>query len=444
MLLDHFQKITRTLPDCILVIDTQGTILSGNTAALTTLKTDSKTLYGKKLHDLALEQQDKAQQYINNWARSADPSPGVLKIRVNDGGELDCHIRGNLLQQKTADHPARILLRIQSKQEFASGFTSLNDKIKQMEREIVERKKAEEALQKLNEDLEDRVKQRTRELQTTNSSLENSIKVLKDTQKQLVQSEKMASLGGLVAGVAHEINTPIGVCVTTASYLTDRTNHYTRLYKEKALTRNDFEDYLGNASQCGEIIMSNLNRAANLIKSFKKVAVDQSSDEVREFNIKEYLQEILQSLTHELKSQSHEIKLECPDNLKLRTHPGAIYQIITNLIMNSIHHGFEDLKRGLIHITVFSDDGINISYRDNGIGLTQEVSSKIFEPFFTTKRNQGGSGLGMYIVYNLVTQTLGGEIQCQSTPNEGVNFMIQFPRIIESDTLLEEAVKFSM
>lgn len=550
MLLEDFEKITRSLADCFLLIDTEGTILSGNNAAFKTLKTNSKSLCGKNLYDLAPEQPDKVKRYIGNWARSAEPLPGVLKIQTGDENVLDFHIRGNLLQQKTTDHPARILLRSQSKQVLTGGFTSLNNKIKQLENEIVERKQAEDSfkryeqiansisdymafispdyrylavnnqfleafnltrekvlnnpvkdivgeenfkvltkpsvdkalagkevkiqvwtklsdserrymdvnyipyrsaggkitgviilshditdykeaedeIRKLNEDLEQRVEERTAELVKANADLQQSLELLEHAQDQLVQSEKMASLGGLVAGVAHEINTPIGVCVTTSSHLADSTNNYTRLYKENTLTRNDFEGFLNNVSECSDIIQSNLNRAADLIKSFKKVAVDQSSDEVREFILKEYLQEILQSLSHELKSHAHEIKLECPDNMRLCTHPGAVSQIVTNLIMNSIRHGFEGIKHGIIRITVYKDDdAIKISYSDNGVGLTQEASSKIFEPFYTTKRNQGGSGLGMHIVYNLITQTLGGNIVCQSVLNEGINFIIQFP-----------------
>ncbi len=287
--------------------------------------------------------------------------------------------------------------------------------------DITERKLAEEEIRMLNEELEMRVQQRTAEL-------ERSLETLKKAQKHLVESEKMVSLGRLVAGVAHEVNTPVGVSVTAASYLHEKTQHlYERMQKD-AITSTDVEKYLTTAKEASELILSNLRRASDLIRSFKQVAVDQSAEERRKFNVKTYLDELLLSIRPKYKKTKHTITVECPDNLEINSYPGAFAQIITNLIMNSLIHGFEDVDAGHILIQVSSDENqIHIVYKDDGKGMDPDTVQKVFEPFFTTKRSHGGTGLGMHLVYNLVTQTFGGVIECYSVKGRGVEFRIDFP-----------------
>ncbi len=295
--------------------------------------------------------------------------------------------------------------------------------------DITERKWAEEALRKMNEDLEQRVEARTNELQEANHALQESLSRLEKTQKQLVQSEKMAALGGLVAGVAHEINTPVGVGVTAASYLEQQTSDIHKSYNANAMKRSDFEDYLKIASESTVIILANLRRAAELIQSFKQVAVDQSSRDTRRFRLKEYLDKILLSLHPRLKRTRHTVTVYCDEELELNSYPGAFSQIMTNFVINSLVHGFEQIEEGEIVIdAAFTEDTFVLTYYDNGKGIAEPHLSKIFEPFHTTKRGQGGSGLGLHIVYNLVTQRLDGSISCESSPGEGTTFTIEIPK----------------
>ena len=295
--------------------------------------------------------------------------------------------------------------------------------------DITEKKQADEKIRKLNEELEVRVEQRTAELKSTNQHLQASLQELNEMQGKLVESEKMAALGGLVAGVAHEINTPIGVGVTAVSHLQMKLDEYKSRYQGGQLTRDDFEAFLKTTSESSDIIQHNLHRAVELIRSFKQVAVDQTSNKPRSFNLAQYLGEVLQSLKPNLKQGIHDVVLDCPDDIELFNHPGSISQVITNLIMNSIIHAFDDAETGCIRIGVsrISDTAVRLEYTDDGKGISPENVQKIFEPFFTTRRGQGGSGLGMHIVYNLVTRSLGGMIHCSSVEGEGTRFMIELP-----------------
>lgn len=306
-----------------------------------------------------------------------------------------------------------------------SDTVSLNEKLR---KEVNERKRAELKTKKINRELGKKVEERTRVLKESNEALRDSLESLKKTQEQLVQSEKMAALGELVAGVSHEINTPLGIGVTAASYLELETQNFSKLYREELITRADFEDYIESALEISASILSNLKRAADLVKSFKQVSVDQVSEVSREFNLKEYINEILNSLSPKFKRAKHTILFTCPENLEIESNPGAFSQIITNLTMNSLIHGFADIKEGKIEIAVKEEDGeLILEYRDNGVGMEDEILKKIYDPFFTTKRLQKRTGLGMHIVFNLVTQTLKGNIECKSALNQGVLFMIRIP-----------------
>ncbi len=280
---------------------------------------------------------------------------------------------------------------------------------------------AEGKVQQLNAELEQRVAKRTAELQ-------ESLEVLKRTQRQLVQSEKMAALGGLVAGIAHEINTPLGIGVTAATFLKDKTENYVRKFAAGNLLEKDMQKYANYAMEASAIIHTNLNRAGELINSFKNVAVDQTHEERRTFRLKAYIGDILKSLRPKLKKTSHSIIINCPEELEINSYPGALSQIITNLVMNSLIHGFENIKAGEMRFDVWEEEAILVlKYSDNGCGMDEVTLSKIFDPFFTTKRNQGGTGLGMHILFNLVTQSLKGYIQVNSVLNQGTEFIIRIP-----------------
>jgi len=294
--------------------------------------------------------------------------------------------------------------------------------------DITERKWAEESLRKLNEELEQRVEARTIELQRTNKFLQKSLETLERAQKQLVESEKMAALGGLVAGVAHEINTPLGVGVTAASHLAEQSREIGRIYHTDKMKRSDLEKYLKTAYESTAMILENLRRAAENIRSFKQVAVDQTHDRKRVFKLKQCIDNVLLSLHPKLQKTHHTIMVHCPEDLKIDSYPGAFSHIATNFVMNSLIHGFENEVEGHIEIQISEKNGtLRMRYSDDGKGMSAEECLRIFEPFYTTRRGQGGSGLGLHIVYNLVTQRLNGHIECESTPGSGTTFTIEIP-----------------
>lgn len=260
-------------------------------------------------------------------------------------------------------------------------------------------------------------------------ALESTLSDLKEAQFELIEKEKMASLGGLVAGMAHEVNTPIGICVTGASHLQAESS----LFKEKieAGTANDQDlyDFLDDVNESCLILLNNARRAADLVGSFKMIAVDQSSNKIRDIVVAKYLDEVMLSLRPMLKKLPHEITINCNENINLRTIPGALSQVLTNLITNSISHAFEGRESGRIHIDVTESDGVTINYNDDGIGMDPKALSKLFEPFYTTKRGFGGSGLGAHLIYNLVTQSLAGKLSVSSQPGEGLFFKITLPNL---------------
>ena len=290
-------------------------------------------------------------------------------------------------------------------------------------------------LDDLNSMLEMKVDERTRELTSSNDELNKTLHQLHETQAQLIENEKMAALGGLVSGVAHEINTPVGVCVTAASTLSEATNEFKKNLQEGKLKKSVLDGYVSKSEDGTKLIISNLMRAADLINNFKQVAVDQAIDDYRKIQLGFYLKEVLSSLYPKWKSSPVEVKLDFDKEIELSTYPGAIAQIITNLITNSLLHGFDSAtKPGSIDISFRQDaDNLYLEYKDSGRGMSEEVLEKIFNPFFTTRRNAGGTGLGMHIVYNIVTQKLKGKIECHSKPDEGCNIVIHLP--LESEEL---------
>lgn len=269
-------------------------------------------------------------------------------------------------------------------------------------------------------------------LQQTSDELANSLEMLKNTQRQLVENEKMAALGNLVAGMAHEINTPIGVGVTASSHMLDRTNEIEASFEQGVITKSDFARFIQDTKQSNEIMLQNLRRAAELVGSFKQVAVDQSSEELRNFELCKYLKEVYNSLIPKLKKTHIQVQIDCPDRIEMQSYPGAVAQVITNLIMNSLIHGFAQGHNGQIVITAnrASQSRVSILYKDNGRGMEQDTLNKIFDPFFTTNRGQGGSGLGMHLLYNLITQKLLGTVAVTSTPKQGVTFTIEIPQSV--------------
>jgi len=304
------------------------------------------------------------------------------------------------------------------------------NKMLQRTQEHMERQTEAESEQvKLNLSLEGRVQQRTMALKEANNELIQTLEKLHQFQRQMVQNEKMASLGDMVAGVAHEVNTPIGLGVTASTMMLDRLSDMRKAFEDKTLKASSLSKFIAEGEENLNIIYRNLNRAAELISSFKQVAVDQSSENNRVFSFAKLMDEILMSMRPKLKKVKHLINVNCADNLVVESKAGPINQIMINLIMNSIIHGFEDVDKGQIDITIepVDDTKVSIEFKDNGKGIPEHLRKRIFDPFVTTKRGQGGSGLGMHLVYNLVTQALNGSISIVSEEGQGVQFRILFP-----------------
>ncbi len=256
--------------------------------------------------------------------------------------------------------------------------------------------------------------------------------LIQNAQRQLVEQEKLAALGSLVAGLSHEINTPVGIGVTAASHLNLAVQNCLRKYEADELTRPDFEEFLDLSRESSEMIATNLNRAADLLQNFKLVATDQSAEMERVFKLKEYLEDVARSLSPRLRNTGFRITIDCPEDLEMKCDPGSLYQILSNLVMNSLMHGFEGMLVGQINISARTvSKGLVITYSDNGNGMNRKDQARIYEPFFTTKRGRGGTGLGMHIVYNNITQNLGGSITCVSKPGRGTRFTIEVPLLAE-------------
>ncbi|AEX86316.1 signal transduction histidine kinase [Marinitoga piezophila KA3] len=271
-----------------------------------------------------------------------------------------------------------------------------------------------------------------RELEDTLEELENTIENLNRTQELLINSEKMASLGRLVANISHDLNTPLGIAYTSVTQLMKDFKKLEEGYISGQVSKKLFEDYLNSGNELLDIILANLMRMSDLIKSLKKVSAQEVSNIKLKVNLKEELEAILKSLNPVIRKTSHKISLKCPDDIEMVTYPGAIAQIITNFIDNSLKHGFKNYKEnGRINIEVFNEkDSVKIIYSDNGRGMDEKTKSAIFEPFFTTDNSGESSGIGMNVVYNLVNTVLQGQIYVESAPGKGVKFTVILPKVV--------------
>ena len=277
-------------------------------------------------------------------------------------------------------------------------------------------------LEDLTSELENRVTERTQALQ-------DSLDTLKRAQGQLVESEKMAALGSLVSGVAHEVNTPLGNAVTGSTIIKKETSSLLASMKDGTLKKSSLEDSLEHIDETSRLLFKSLNTAAELIKSFKKISIDQSIEQKREFDIVEYVGEVVKTFRNKLKQVPVEVEIKSPKTLFVNSYPGDFAQLLNNFIQNSIIHGFE-FKKEDTNITIQIskiDDRLSFIYSDNGAGMSDEFKVKAFDPFITTKRNAGGTGLGLNIVYNIVTQKLNGTLKLETSLDNGVLFTLDIP-----------------
>ena len=300
--------------------------------------------------------------------------------------------------------------------------------------DISDRKHTEAALVDAKDGLKHSLHELERQkanVETAHSDLSTVLATLKQAQTNLITSEKMASLGSLVAGVAHELNTPIGNSLLTATALDDMVSEFSRKYADGGVKRSALEALLADTRQACGIMTSSLRRAADLITSFKQVAVDQTCDKRRRFDLNEVLVDTLATFTAQLRRANCETELRCPPALILDSYPGSVGQVLSNLINNALLHAFEGRDGALLSITasMTADEQILLVFADDGVGMPPKILHQVFDPFFTTKMGQGGSGLGMNIVYNIVTGMLGGSIQVESTAGKGTSVTIKIPRV---------------
>jgi signal transduction histidine kinase len=276
------------------------------------------------------------------------------------------------------------------------------------------------------------------ELRTSKEKAESALFELNAAQQNLIDAERLAALGGLVAGVAHEVNNPIGISLTVASSFARRAEMFeAELRSDTQLRRSQLEEFVRTSRDAAQQLVANLHRAGELIHSFKQVAVDRSRAERRQFSLSEATDQIIASLRPILKKAPITLSIEVPEGLMIDSYPGAYGQILTNLFLNAANHGFADGRSGAITISARprGNDDVEIIFADNGAGMTPDVQRQAFDPFFTTRRNEGGTGLGLHIVYNLVTQQLGGRMMLDSRLGQGTTFRIIMPRAVKGGSL---------
>ncbi len=419
----RFRSVAETANDGIVSVDKKGDIVTWNKGARIIFGYNEEEVLGKSVEMIMpKEYRDRHNEGIK--ALSSGGKPRILNQILELHG---LHKKGDVFPLELSISSWKV-----GHEPFFTGII----------RDITERKQGEEALRTAKEQLEQRVRERTEELSIATERAEGAkeeaegalhetevaYKELKLTQASLVQSEKMASLGELVAGFAHEINTPLGVGVTGASLIGEDAKSLSAASRDGKLTEEQFDQSLSSITETSSVVLGNLRRAANLIKSFKQVSGDQHHEEKREFQISEYITSIIKTLSIRLKKGGGSMSFTCEPELFISSIPGYFYQIFSNLIINSIDHGFDGKKMGEITLDIQQvDRSIVFFYRDNGKGMSKEEINKVFDPFFTTKRGSGNIGLGMHIVYNLVNQKLGGKINCSSSAGSGTEFKIVLP-----------------
>ncbi|MDH5672021.1 MAG: PAS domain-containing sensor histidine kinase [Myxococcales bacterium] len=295
--------------------------------------------------------------------------------------------------------------------------------------DITDFKRVQEEVLQLNQELEQRVRERTDELAKTIEQLRETLDELGRTQESLIESEKLAALGSLVAGVAHEINTPLGIGVTAASNMEGTCIALRTAVEGGTLTRSALTKFIDTLLSASQITLANLQRAASLVTKFKQVAADQVSGHERDLAIAEYTESVLGALAPELQKHQVEARLHVERGGDVYCDAGTIAQVVSNLVMNAAIHALPNSTNSTVDVIVDGDDEFaTLTVRDHGCGMDEAMRKRVFEPFFTTKRSSGGTGLGLHIVHNLVTQNLAGTVDCQSSPGEGSSFVVTFPR----------------
>ncbi len=295
--------------------------------------------------------------------------------------------------------------------------------------DLTAQRSAEREVRRLNVELEERVAARTRRLEDANRELAETLDSLQRVQGELIRSEKLAALGSLVAGIAHELNTPIGNGFIVTSTLQEHIAKISDLSASGRMKRSDLSHFLDQMTSGSTLLLRSLATARELIRNFKQVAVDQASSQRRVFDLKLVVEEIAATLLPMYRKTNYTMSVEIPEDIRMDSYPGPLGQVITNFTSNSLAHGFEGRTEGAMVLTVrrVGERQVEVSFADDGVGISAANRERIFEPFFTTKLGRGGSGLGMHIVYNLVTGVLGGTISIDSEPGKGARFVVLLP-----------------
>jgi PAS domain S-box-containing protein len=287
-------------------------------------------------------------------------------------------------------------------------------------------------------DIADR-KRNEQEMRQAKDAAEAALRNLRETQNSLIEAEKLAALGRLVAGVAHEVNNPVGISLTVASSLERKIAVFAEEVERGELRRSSLNDFVATNRDAASQLVANLNRAAELVQSFKQVAADRNYSDKRIFDLGELTEQVVMSLRPGLRKQNVTLTVDCEPNLTMNSYPGPYGQVLTNLFLNSLAHAFPDGEGGAVDINVreVNQDNVEILFSDNGCGMSPDVRRKAFDPFFTTRRDQGGTGLGLHIVYNIVTNRLGGRLDLDSGSGEGTRIRIVLPRIAPMELAAE-------
>ncbi len=394
-------------PDTIIITNPEGQIEYVNSAFSAAAGYLAERVVGHHIDELKLDDlSSTTRPYSWSEIRQGCVWEGELLSRRQDGSEFPEHV---------------LVLPITDANNTVTSVCFIK-------RDISGSKKSERDILSLTDNLEEQVKLRTGQLDAANRELVETLAQVQDIHHHLVETEKMASLGGLIAGVAHEINTPVGIAFTAATHLEKTTRVMQGLFERDEMKRSDLARFMETCVESSRLLHSTLNRASELIRSFKQVAVDQSGEGRRVFKFREYIAEVLLSLRPVFKNTNHVIAVSGDRGLRLNSYPGAFSQILTNLITNSLAHAFTEEEVGRIEISFEKDDSsFVLVFADNGRGISRENKENIFVPFFTTNREGGGSGLGLHIIFNLISQRLHGTIDCTSSEGVGTTFTITIP-----------------
>lgn len=424
--------IMASVPGMVYVYDSAGRLIYWNKSMEQMTGYDSDELYHFSLMDWHKCDEESVQAVSNALKNIQMKGYAATEaiLQKKDGSKIPCMFTACPIDVGAGEMGfTGIGLEISNLKEIQKELVELNE---QLENKVMERTEelaqVNDELQSANDELVAMNQEMTamnEELTAMNEELmEKNDKILQ-MQDYLVETEKMAALGGLVAGVAHEINTPIGVGITASTHLYELVEELIQNMENGNLSVTEMTDYFADMRKASEIIHKNLGRASKLVQSFKQLSVDQSTEPIRAFDVGKYLEEVLLTLSPSLKKSPVQLEVASEAGIMINGNPGAFAQIVTNLVMNAVYHAFDINQSGRIHISLSKEgEWVKLIFSDDGKGMEENVLSRIYEPFYTTKRSHGGTGLGLAIVYSIVHQQFKGSITCQSKPGNGTIFTI--------------------